>query len=208
MYSELKNKINNSEFIIVGIGKIAQNENTAKAYNKLKELLQNKNYFIITLSNDDEIYKVGFEKDRIVAPCGTHMLLQCEDNCSNEVVAVEDFLEEFKNGKAKCQHCSKNLVFNLKEHEKYCETGYIKDWENYTLWLQKTLNKEIVMLELGVGLEYPSVIRWPFEKIAFFNLKSFLYRIHSTLFQIPEEIKVRCCKIEQDPIDFLLNEIV
>ena len=44
------------------------------------------------------------------------------------------------------------------------EEGYQKQWEKYTKWLQGTLNKKLCILELGVELNLPSIIRWPFEK--------------------------------------------
>ena len=58
-------------------------------------------------------------------------------------------------------------------------------------YLQGTINKKVCLLEIGVGMKYPSVIRWPFEKITFYNQKSELFRVHSRLYQISEEIKDR-----------------
>ena len=46
-----------------------------------------------------------------------------------------------------------------------------------------------MILELGVGFEYPSVLRFPDEKMTFFNQKSTLVRIHSEFPQIPKEIR-------------------
>lgn len=79
-------------------------------------------------------------------------------------------------------------------------------WETYTKWLQGTLNRNLVILELGVGMELPQLIRFPFEKVAYFNQKSCLYRVHSHLYQMTEEIKERGYSVPVHPVTLLLEE--
>ena len=52
-------------------------------------------------------------------------------------------------------------------------------------------------------MKFPTVIRWPFEKITYFNNKSLLIRVHSRLFQTTEEIKDRSTGIEYNPVEFV-----
>lgn len=94
------------------------------------------------------------------------------------------------------------------EGEQTSEDGvYPADrWEVYTKWLQGTLNRKLVILELGVGLELPQLIRFPFEKVAYFNQKSSLYRVHSHLYQMTEEIKERGQSVPIHPVELLLEE--
>ena len=54
-------------------------------------------------------------------------------------------------------------------------------------------------------MEYPSVIRFPFERVAFFNQKSELIRVHGRLYQMTAELKDRGTPIQADPVDFLLE---
>lgn len=77
-------------------------------------------------------------------------------------------------------------------------------WEAYNQWLSRTLNRNLCLLELGVGLKYPTIIRWPFEKIAFFNKKAVMYRIHKSLYQTTEELGDKCIGIQGDAIEFML----
>mgnify|MGYP003307054933 CR=1 FL=1 len=56
--------------------------------------------------------------------------------------------------------------------KKYSEEGYLKKWNLYMKWLQGSLNRNIRILELGVGMKYPSVIRWSFEKVTLINNKA------------------------------------
>lgn len=80
-----------------------------------------------------------------------------------------------------------------------------KDWEAYTGWLAGTLNRELVILELGEGFQNPSLIRWPFEKTVMLNQKAFLFRVHRQFSQIPEEIKEKAVPVAESSVDFILS---
>ncbi len=100
------------------------------------------------------------------------------------------------------------ILTPAKEGEEETDGGvYPADsWETYTKWLQGTLNRNLVILELGVGMELPQLIRFPFEKVAYFNQKSCLYRVHSHLYQMTEEIKERGYSVPVHPVTLLLEE--
>lgn len=100
------------------------------------------------------------------------------------------------------------ILTPAKEGEEETDSGvYPTDsWETYTKWLQGTLNRNLVILELGVGMELPQLIRFPFEKVAYFNQKSCLYRVHSHLYQMTEEIKERGYSVPMHPVTLLLEE--
>lgn len=184
-------------------------------YRKLADCLQQKNYFVISLCQDGMIRQVGLDETRITEPCGTYEKMQCAEVCHKELHDIPDgFMEQIEllvKGKIQeedleqpvCPVCGKPLVFNRVETENYIEEGYLENWQKYRLWLQGTVNKKLCVLELGVGMKYPTVIRWPFEKVVFFNQKSVLYRVHSKLFQMTEELKERGYGICSSPIEFL-----
>ena len=46
-------------------------------------------------------------------------------------------------------------------------------------------------------------MRWPFEKIGFFNQKSVFYRIHKTFYQMPKEMGERAAGIQADSVAFI-----
>ena len=55
-------------------------------------------------------------------------------------------------------------------------------------------------LELGVGFSKPGVIRFPFEKTAFFNQKSLMVRVNGKLSQITEELAERAESISEPSV--------
>ena len=235
----LKEMINDSDMILIGIGESFQdkfidlpmvdeknisvieeykrnryicgleNDETIEAYNGLAELLEGKNYFVITLCDDDKIYKSNLREDRIVAPCGTYTRLQCEEVCTEDIYSVTDYSDQLDAGEELvCPKCGKKLIMNRISNRKYSEEGYIKQWQLYMKWLQGSVNRKLFVLELGVGMKYPSVIRWPFEKVAFINQKSKFVRVHEYLYQLTEDLKEKGISVEMSPIEFLRNEIV
>lgn len=68
----------------------------------------------------------------------------------------------------------------------YREDG--EAWERYMKWLGYTLNRRLLVLELGEGFLNPAVMRWPFERMVMINQKARLLRVGKTFSQIPEEI--------------------
>ena len=102
-----------------------------------------------------------------------------------------------------CAKCGGKLRFNQLGVERYAQEGYLEQWNVYTKWLQSTVNRRLCVLELGAGMNYPGIIRFPFEKMAYYNQKAFLYRVHPRLYQVGEEIVDRSSRIAENPVDFL-----
>ena len=60
--------------------------------------------------------------------------------------------------------------------------------------------------ELGVSLDYPTVIRWPFEKVTFVNNKAHLIRVHEKLYHHTPEIKEKTDSIQMNSVNYILQE--
>ncbi len=241
---EIKNIIQDAEMVLVGIGKefapvfqiseenealvpylkslyykeLPQEHDVIRAYNKLRELIGVKPYFVVNLNTDDLIYRSSIDQDLIVCPCGSMMKMQCGEHIVDADPAVAAVLGNTSEGNAECSEkykiqddqpvcpvCGAPLQFHTIETEKYMESGYLPQWNHYQRWLSCTLNRKLCILELGAGFEYPQVVRWPFEKVTVYNRKSHLIRVGTRFPQIPEEISDRGISISQSPIQFLLN---
>ena len=189
------------------------------AYHNLKSLLASKNYFVISLCMDDYIFESGLEAGRIVTPCGGFRRMQCDHNCSHVLSdmpqeSYEAVLQYYRKElpleamrEPICGMCGEKLRFNQLGVTRYAEEGYLDQWNVYTKWLQGTVNKRLCVLELGVGMAYPTVIRFPFEKILFYNQKAYMYRIHPSLYHLGEEIGDRGLSVRENPVDFLCGLI-
>lgn len=131
---------------------------------------------------------------RIVAPCGNETWRQCSAACTRDIWEPGEIPEDI------CPHCGAPLTGNTMDADVYIEEGYLPQWNRYTRWLTGTLGRDLVILELGVGFASPGVIRFPFEKTAFFNQKSILYRVNEKFPQITQELSGRAEGIGENSV--------
>ena len=187
---------------------------------KLAGILGDKNYFVVATATDSRVARGPWKKDRLVVPCGTVFRKQCIRGCGQEIEDVTE--EERERMKAsfeelfaghlpeaglevlvRCGRCGASMELNNVFAENYNEQGYMERWQLYTKWLQGTLNRRLLVLELGVGMRFPSVVRWPFEKIVYLNNKATFIRVNEKLYQMTEELAGKGCGIEQNAIAWL-----
>lgn len=189
--------------------------NIIDAYKALYELIKDKDYFIVTTCIDGNIEKVDFDKERIVEPCGSYKALQCSQKCNDDLISSEDFTElvcqAIMDGvgldsleRPVCRLCGAPMAFNnILCERNYMEEGYMPRWKKYTDWLQHTLHKKVCILELGVGMNLPGIIRWPFEKAAFYNEKAIFFRVNEQLYHMTKELENKGVSIAMNAADFL-----
>lgn len=196
----VKEEIRNSEKILIGFGEEWQTrggEDMAAVYNALHTWIRDRDYFIVTTNTDAKIFKSNLNPDLIVAPCGNETWRQCSRACTKDIWEQGEVLDDI------CPHCGAPLTGNTIKAETYIEEGYLPQWNAYTDWLTHTLNRNLLILELGVGFGTPTVIRWPFEKTVYFNKKAHMYRVHKTLFQISEEMKGKAEPVAEYSVDWV-----
>lgn len=172
-------------------------------YDTLRSLIGVRPYFVVTMNTDDLIYRSSLEDDLIVAPCGSMGKLQCKEHIVDAKEIRDRVMETGDESLAVCPVCGQPLAFHTVSNPGYLEQGYLPQWEKYTKWLTCTLNRRLCILELGVGFSYPQVVRFPFEKTAFYNQKATLIRVNSKLPQLPEELAHRGISIRENPLQFL-----
>lgn len=220
MEKNIRELIEDADLVLIGIGRefekdrFVAEENALQALNKLAAVLEKKNYFALTTCTNDIARKSDLQSDRVVQPCGTIAKKQCTNRCEEglqEITSEErdalnallprEELPEVDLGS--CPKCGCPLIFNTVYAENYDENGYLKDWSRYTKWLQGTLNKKLCILELGVDMTYPSIIRWPFEKVAFYNNKAHFVRVNERLYHMSEEIKDKGISVPKNAVEWL-----
>lgn len=219
-YKEWQEKVQRKELLPFILRELVKQHRSEQQefYADLKEFIGEKNHFIVSICRDDAIMQSEINQERIVTPCGGFRYMQCPQACEEtlylekEVASeLEMHMKQYMLGERAedmvqlpvCPVCGRPLVFNTVKADHYLETGYLSQWSLYMKWLQGTLNRELCVLELGVGMSYPTVIRWPFEKTVFINQKAYLYRVHSSLYQITEEVAGKAEGICAQPTEFL-----
>lgn len=185
------------------------------AYQAIQKLLEGKNYYVISAPVNGMIMESGIRQDRVVEPCGTCYRMQCSKGCEGSIRQTEpalfgEFASYIRGDKSweelqlpVCDTCHVKMECNSLYAEHYLEEGYCKDWERYTKWLQGTVNRRLCVLELGVGMQYAGLLRFPMEKIVGINRKAELIRIHHQLSQLPLEIGGRGMGIPCNAVEYM-----
>lgn len=184
-----------------------------KALECLASLLDGKNFFLVTVASGDLIWECGIRQDRITAPCGGSLKKQCVNRHIFPLTEADkaEIAQCGRSGRwadltlGKCLECGGPMILNNIYAENYNEDGYLERWKLYQKWLSGTLNRKLCILELGVGMQHPGVIRFPFEKIAYYNRKADFIRVNESLYQLPAELKERGISVRESAADFLLG---
>lgn len=162
-------------------------------YNRLYELVKNRDYFILTTNVDHQFQKAGFDKHRLFYTQGDYGLWQCSVPCHNEtydneatvrkMVAAQGFAFA-KDGdlyvpdgiKLKmevpselipyCPHCHKPMSMNLRADDTFVEdAGWHHAAERYEEFLQSHRKQKVLFLELAVGYNTPSIVKYSFWRM-------------------------------------------
>lgn len=205
MLEQIRKSIEQAQMVLVGIGTefaVKEEEQEDPFFTELAKNAQTDPAAAALLAFHKSQKKVGgCEKEQVQKAYGVLADLLKDKNYFVISLCEDGLLEQ--------AGLKENRILTpAKEGEEETDSGvYPTDsWETYTKWLQGTLNRNLVILELGVGMELPQLIRFPFEKVAYFNQKSCLYRVHSHLYQMTEEIKERGYSVPMHPVTLLLEE--
>lgn len=178
-------------------------------YNELFELVKDKNYFVITTNVDHCFQKAGFDKKRLFYTQGDYGLFQCSNACHDKTYDNEDVIlkmvREQKEMKIPselvplCPVCKKPMTMNLRADDKFVEDeGWHAACERYENFVEENKNKDIVYLELGVGMNTPVIIKFPFWRLTAINENARYVCINKDVAYAPVEIQLRSLCISDD----------
>lgn len=185
-------------------------------YDKLFELVKDKDYFVITTNVDHCFQKAGFDKERLFYTQGDYGLFQCSEPCKpvtydNEII-IRRMYENQNDMKIptelipKCPNCGKPLIMNLRSDDKFVEDeGWHKACARYDEYVH-THNGKVLYLELGVGYNTPVIIKYPFWQMTAKNPAATYACINFDDSGCPDLIKDRSILIESD-IGAVLDDI-
>lgn len=187
-------------------------------YQKLLEIVKDKDYFVLTTNVDHCFQKAGFDKKRLFYTQGDYGLWQCSGPCcqktyDNEEVVLQ-LLKEQKDMRIPselvphCPVCGKPMTMNLR-----CDDTFVQDegWYaaqgRYTDFLRRHEGMRVLYLELGVGANTPGIIKYPFWKMTAQNPRANYVCINYQGAYAPPEIRDSALCIEDD-IDKVLNDVI
>lgn len=178
-------------------------------YERLYNLVKNKDYFVLTTNVDHCFQKAGFDKNRLFYTQGDYGLFQCSEPCCEKTydneVWIKHMVEEQKDMRIptewipKCPVCGKPMTMNLRADNRFAEDdGWNRAAERYKDFVQSHQNKHLLLLELGVGYNTPGIIKYPFWNITKQNPKAIYACLNAGQAVCPHEIEKQAICIDED----------
>ncbi len=177
-------------------------------YEQLLALVKDKDYFVITTNVDHCFQKAGFDKARLFYTQGDYGLFQCSVPCTpvtyeNENM-VRDMMEQQSDMKIPselvptCPVCGEPLTMNLRSDDTFVEDeGWHRAAQRYHQFLRSHDGK-VLFLELGIGYNTPSIIKFPFWQMTAENPDATYACINYGEAMYPEEIQEQTVAIDGD----------
>lgn len=195
-------------------------------YKNLLNLLEGKNYFVITTNVDHQFQRAGFDKTRLFYTQGDFGLFQSINPKIKKTYDNEDWVMKamedqgfIKDGNGvfivpedgnisleissdlipKCPDDNSDITTNLRVDESFVEDeGWHRASESYYDILEKNRDKHILFLELGVGANTPVIIKYPFWQMTKSNKRAIYACLNYREAFCPKEIEDRSICIDGD----------
>ena len=195
-------------------------------YDRLYELVKDKDYFVLTTNVDHCFQKAGFDKHRLFYTQGDYGLFQCSAPCHQDTydndkiirdMVISQGYEIAKDGALvqpsgvkikmripseqvpRCPKCGRPMSMNLRTDQTFVEDeGWHKASERYAEFLRRHRNMNVVYLELAVGYNTPGIIKYPFWQMTAENRSAMYVCLNNGEAYAPSQIKDRSICIDGD----------
>lgn len=172
-------------------------------YKELLDLVKDRNYFVITTNVDSQFRKAGFDPKKIFEVQGDYGQMQCAVGCHPKVYSDKDSVEEILKHSHDmtvdskylpvCPVCGGNMDVHVRKNRFFVQDeAWDKAAESYEEFMERYADHgKVVLLELGIGFNTPTIIRYPFEQVTYRNPKATLIRLNSDYPHGPAETASR-----------------
>ena len=194
-------------------------------YEELLGLVREKDYFVLTTNVDHCFQRAGFDRHRLFYTQGDYGLWQCSKPCHDKTYdneeavrqmaeaqgfrVTESGLELPADGKIKmavpsslvprCPVCGRPMSMNLRSDDTFVQdAGWYAAAERYEDFLRRHEGLHVLYLELGVGLNTPVIIKYPFWRMTAENPEAAYACVNLGEAFAPREIAERAICIDAD----------
>lgn len=186
-------------------------------YDQLFDLVKDKDYFVLTTSVDHQFQKAGFDKKRLFYTQGDYGLFQCSEPCCQKTYDNEEIVRQMVEQQRDmrvpteliphCPVCGKPMSMNLRADNTFAhDEGWHKAAERYSEFLRRHENTKVLFLELGTGMNTPSIVKFSFWRMTNQWSNATYACINMGEAYAPDEIKAKSICINED-IGSVLKQI-
>lgn len=178
-------------------------------YKIVYELVKEKPHFVLTTNVDHQFWKAGFSDENIFATQGDYGKIQCKKGCHPKTYDAIGLFEQMNRERKDClipsrlvpvcPVCGGPMAMHLR-----CDQYFVEDehWNEaagrYAAFLREHKKDRVLLLELGVGFNTPTIIRFPFEKMMRGNKSWSLLRLNLEEGIVPASFGERAVGINED----------
>lgn len=173
--------------------------------------LSGKKLFCLSTNADGQFEKAGLPKEQIFCTQGDYFHIQCARGCHDKIYDARTMFRQMNQARRdcrvpaymvpKCPVCGGPMTMNLR-----CDEYFVQDEAWYEAerrfgdFLTEALEsgRKICLLELGVGFNTPTIIRFPFEKLLREHSQASLIRLNLNEAVVPESLSARAVGINAD----------
>lgn len=178
-------------------------------YDDLLRIVEEKDYFVLTTNVDHQFQMAGFDKERLFYTQGDYGLWQCSKPCHQKTYdneeTVREMIEQQKEMRIpseqipRCPKCGRPMTMNLRSDDTFVEDeGWHAAASRYEAFLRRYSGKHILYLELGVGMNTPGIIKYPFWQMTARNPQAVYACVNKGEAYVPKEIVERSIWIDGD----------
>ncbi|MFF7953384.1 SIR2 family NAD-dependent protein deacylase [Streptomyces griseorubiginosus] len=174
-------------------------------YRKLRELIGEKDHWVMTSNVDALFARNGFAPERIFTPQGDYGRYQCTVPCTRTTwdsrPLVTDLLAAYDPATGAvtdpavlphCPNCGEDVEINVRIGPEFIDDPYLPAGQHLQQWLGEAgTGNRLLILEFGAGFNTPTVIRAPGEHLTRHLPNARLVRVNPTHPQTPPDLGER-----------------
>ena len=192
---------------IATLNKFVYDAEAGKPYLDLLQLLQDKNYFVLTTNQDTQYSKV-FPEEKVSAIQGDWRYYQCSNRCHDHVYfnkkQVEEMYASIEGTKIPteliptCPECGEDMEPWVRSRVFLEGSFFRSEFMKFQTYLMKNKYKKVLFLELGVGTMTPMFIKEPFWNMTYSLPNAYYITINPKDAVVPREISEKGLAINED----------
>lgn len=175
----------------------------------LLDALSDKKIFVLSTNADAQFVKAGLSEQKIFCTQGDYFHIQCGRGCHDKTYDAVELFHQMDQARTdckipssmvpKCPVCGGPMDMNLRKDSFFVQDdAWYEAEERFSDFLSDAIDKKLVLLELGVGFNTPTIIRFPFEKLVREHDQISLIRLNLDQAVVPKSFGSRAVGINAD----------
>ena len=184
-------------------------------YQRLREVVGDRDHFVMTSNVDALFTRNGFDPEHVFTPQGDYGLYQCKTPCTRQVWDSRPVIERALTSYDPltggidpehvplCPNCGGETYLNVNTGANYIADHFASTGNALNTWLVGHRDTDLLILEIGAGFNTPGVIRLPDEHLTRHLPRARLVRANPQAADVPSDVAARAASARLDATAFM-----